>query len=62
MKYETIDSDQIDDIMAGKTLSRRRTGRTIRSPNRVGIDASSSDEAAEEDESKGSIGDPAGQH
>ena len=63
MKYETIDSDQIDDIMAGKKPKPPKDWADDSEPKSgKGIDASSSDEAAEEDESKGSIGDPAGQH
>lgn len=63
MKYETIDSDQIDDIMAGKKPKPPKDWADDSEPKSgKGIDASSTDEAAEEDESKGSIGDPAGQH
>ncbi|MCP5441733.1 MAG: ATP-dependent zinc metalloprotease FtsH [Chromatiaceae bacterium] len=63
MKYETIDSDQIDDIMAGKKPKPPKDWADDSEPKSgKGIDASSSDEAAKEDESKGSIGDPAGQH
>ena len=61
MKFETIDSDQIDDIM---------NGREVREPKAWGKDDDSSDSglgdsAAEDGESAskdGPIGGPAGQH
>ena len=69
MKYETIDSSQIDDIMAGKTPkppkdwgddSEPKSGEEVDASE--GVDASSNNEVGEDGESKGSIGDPAGQH
>jgi hypothetical protein len=36
LEWETIDADQIDDIMAGKPPRRRRTGRRRADPSRPG--------------------------
>jgi len=63
MKYETIDSDQIDDIMAGNKPKPPKDWTDDSEPKSgVGVDASSSDEVGDDKDSKGSIGDPAGQH
>ena len=58
MQYETIDSDQIDDIMFG---------RTIREPKGWGDtsgggDSAGGSSAADENDSTGPIGGPAGEH
>lgn len=53
MKYETIDSDQIDDIMAG---------RTPREPRDWGDDKDSGTPAAQNDRPESPIGGPAAQH
>ncbi len=58
IKYETIDSDQIDDIMAGRNPRPPRDWDDSESSSGSGGGA-----AAESDEvSKGGIGGPAGQH
>lgn len=53
MKYETIDSDQIDDIMAG---------RTPREPRDWDDDKNSGTPAAQDDRPESPIGGPAAQH
>ncbi len=57
IKYETIDSNQIDDIMAGKTPRKPENWNDSepKSGNGVEVDP-------EEKDSKGEIGGPAGQH
>ena len=63
MKYETIDSGQIDDIMAGKEPQPPKDwGDDSKPDSGQGVDASSSREAKDDADSKGSIGDPASQH
>ena len=63
MKYETIDSDQIDDIMAGKKPKPPKDwGDDSEPKSGEGVDASSGSEIQKDGESKGTIGDPAGQH
>ncbi|MCP5417065.1 MAG: ATP-dependent zinc metalloprotease FtsH [Chromatiaceae bacterium] len=63
MKYETIDSGQIDDIMAGREPQPPKDwGDDSKPDSGQGVDASSSREAKEDADSKGSIGDPASQH
>jgi cell division protease FtsH len=58
MKYETIDSDQIDDIMAGKQPRPPRdwTDSEPRTPPSGGSTAST------DEKTDGKIGGPAGQH
>ncbi|MCP4288647.1 MAG: ATP-dependent zinc metalloprotease FtsH [Gammaproteobacteria bacterium] len=63
MKYETIDSGQIDDIMAGNDPKPPKDWDDDSEPKSgEGIDASSNTEVEDDADSKGSIGDPAGQH
>ncbi|PAU86252.1 ATP-dependent metalloprotease [Pseudomonas sp. WN033] len=63
MKYETIDSEQIDDIMAGRTPREPKDwqGDDKAGP---GTSAKSGDQAAGDDAERddGVIGDPAGEH
>ncbi len=63
IKYETIDSDQIDDIMTGKPPRAPADWSDDDSPDDSiddGLKAESS--AKPKDDSEGSIGGPAGQH
>ncbi|MCB1761407.1 MAG: ATP-dependent zinc metalloprotease FtsH, partial [Gammaproteobacteria bacterium] len=65
MKYETIDSDQIDDIMAGKSPKPPRDWEDDSEPKSgAGADSGLSTESEKSDEtgSEGPIGGPAGQH
>lgn len=63
MKYETIDSDQIDDIMGGKKPKPPKEWTDDSEPKSgQGVDVSSGDEVEKNGDSKSSIGDPAGQH
>ncbi|MGB5259934.1 MAG: ATP-dependent metalloprotease, partial [Gammaproteobacteria bacterium] len=57
MKYETIDSDQIDDIMAGKTPRPPRDWDESETPTPPSSGITDTD-----DKSDGKIGGPAGQH
>ncbi len=62
IKYETIDADQIEDIMSGKPPKPPADWEDDSdSSTGSGVSASSEDVAKKED-GKGSIGDPAGQH
>ena len=58
MKYETIDSDQIDDIMAGR---KPKPPQDWTDDSEAGGDAEVVPEEDDEDD-KGTIGGPAGQH
>ncbi len=60
MKYETIDSDQIDDIMSGKPPRDPEGWDDDVEPKAGGDDASSEDMTKKDSESE--IGGPAGQH
>ncbi|MCP4994489.1 MAG: ATP-dependent zinc metalloprotease FtsH [Gammaproteobacteria bacterium] len=60
MKYETIDSDQIDDIMSGKPPRDPEGWDDDVEPKAGGDDASSEDKTKKDSESE--IGGPAGQH
>ncbi len=62
IKYETIDSDQIDDIMAGKTPRPPENWEDSDSATPSGGAKAESETPAEDGESKGGIGGPAGQH
>ncbi|MFQ5487978.1 MAG: ATP-dependent zinc metalloprotease FtsH [Gammaproteobacteria bacterium] len=66
MKYETIDSDQIDDIMSGKDPRPPRDWGQYEGPGSGGNAASKASAEAGEGQGKsasdGKIGDPAGQH
>ena len=62
IKYETIDSDQIDDIMAGKTPRPPQNWEDSDSTTPSGGAKAESETPAEDGESKGGIGGPAGQH
>jgi cell division protease FtsH len=65
MKYETIDSDQIDDIMAGKAPKPPKDWEDDSEPKSgAGADSDISSESEKTDEagSEGPIGGPAGQH
>ena len=55
MKYETIDADQIDDIMAGRTPREPRDWQG-------GSGASGGNSAPEADRPEAPIGGPAGEH
>ena len=59
MKYETIDSDQIDDIMAGKPPRPPQNWDDTEPTAPSGTSAGASDEG---DTKEGTIGGPAGQH
>ncbi|MCI5107989.1 MAG: ATP-dependent zinc metalloprotease FtsH [Pseudomonadales bacterium] len=66
MEYETIDTDQIDDIMAGKK-PRPPADWTDRSDNNSGTGAVNSEQDSKESkdsksDSSGKIGGPAGEH
>jgi cell division protease FtsH len=61
IKYETIDSNQIDDIMNGKTPRPPENWDDSESTPSGGAKAES-ETPAEDGESKGGIGGPAGQH
>ena len=63
MKYETIDSGQIDDIMAGKKPQPPKDWSDDSEPKSgLGAGVTSSKEVGDDADSKSSIGDPAGQH
>ncbi len=62
IKYETIDSDQIDDIMSGKTPRPPENWEDSDSATPSGGAKAESETPAEDGESKGGIGGPAGQH
>jgi len=65
MKYETIDSDQIDDIMSGKDPRPPRDWGQYEGPGSGGTASKASPEGGDEKEKPspdGKIGDPAGQH
>ncbi|MCU7798685.1 MAG: ATP-dependent zinc metalloprotease FtsH [gamma proteobacterium symbiont of Lucinoma myriamae] len=68
MKYETIDRDQIDDVMAGKTPREPKGWSDIDSSGPEGGSTVSSEEKADsgseqkKDSADGSIGGPADQH
>ncbi|WP_079253855.1 ATP-dependent zinc metalloprotease FtsH [Endozoicomonas arenosclerae] len=72
MQYETIDSDQIDDIMEGKTPRppKESSGSSSNGDGDAGVKAeeapeesdSSNDTDGDNDEKKGPIGGPAGEH
>jgi cell division protease FtsH len=62
IKYETIDTDQIDDIMAGKTPRPPKDWEESDSGDDGDADAKLTDKGASTDESSGSIGRPANQH
>ncbi len=61
IKYETIDSDQIDDIMAGKVPREPADADTDQQPPSGGSSANL-DLDKGKDRAEGSIGDPAEQH
>ena len=62
MKYETIDADQIDDIMDGrKPKPPKDWTDDSEAKASGGGDAEATPEEGDEDD-KGTIGDPAGQH
>ena len=60
IKYETIDSDQIDDIMNGNVPKPPADWDDSEPKSGDGLKAA--DDEAKKDEGKGTIGDPAGQH
>lgn len=70
MQYETIDTDQIDDIMEGKKPRppKESSGSSSNGDGGAGIKAEEAPEASEskgtdsDDEKKGPIGGPAGEH
>jgi cell division protease FtsH len=61
MHYETIDADQIDDIMEGRTV-REPKGWSDSSGGSSTGSSTGSNEAADEEDSTGPIGGPAGEH
>jgi cell division protease FtsH len=61
VKYETIDSDQIKDIMAGRT-PREPDGWDDSEPRSGGGKPSAADEAPKDEKPEGTIGKPAEQH
>jgi cell division protease FtsH len=62
IKYETIDSDQIDDIMAGKTPRPPRDWDDSAPSATSGTPSGSRDKDGRADTPGGKIGGPAGQH
>jgi len=60
MKYETIDSDQIDDIMAGKQPRVPKDWNDSEPTSTPGDDTKGSESKGDKPDSK--IGGPAGQH
>jgi cell division protease FtsH len=60
IKYETIDSDQIDDIMNGNVPKPPADWDDSEPKSGDGLKAT--DDAKTKDEGKGTIGGPAGQH
>ena len=61
MHYETIDADQIDDIMEGRTV-REPKGWSDSSGGSSTGSSTGSNQAADEEDSTGPIGGPAGEH
>ncbi len=59
IKYETIDRQQIDDIMAGRTP---RPPQNWSEPQPPGSDAGAKQRSDKDGKAEGPIGDPAGQH
>jgi cell division protease FtsH len=65
MKYETIDSDQIDALMEGREVPKPKDWADLGDDDAgtPGVSASADESADEKDTGKdGTIGGPAGQH
>ena len=62
IKYETIDSDQIDDIMAGRTPRMPRDWDEDEDNSSGGAEATAETKTSDTAPGEGKIGDPAGEH